>query len=156
MTPIFKLQRFGNLQRFGMLLVVGATFAHAQDSRAEAGEVAKTFNNMFVVLAEQKQWDSAEAYLMRAMEIARSLPESVQLAEVEENLALLEAHRGEFREAAQIMGDVIAIEGRMLSVDDPRIAQALATYSGYFAKINQKAQSRQAQERRRAIRRTTF
>ena len=150
MTPIF------NLQRFGMLLVLGATFAHAQDNRAEAGEVAKTFNNMFVVLAEQKQWDSAEPYLMRAMEIARSLPESIQLAEVEKNLALLEAHRGEFREAAQIMGDVIAIEGRTLSVDDPRIARSLATYSAYFAKINQKAQARQAQERRRAIRRTTF
>ena len=150
MTPIFRWQQFA------MLLVLGATFAQAQDSRAEAGEVAKTFNNMFVALAEQKQWDTAEPYLMRAMEIARSLPESVQLAEVEENLALLEAHRGEFREAAQIMGDVIAIEGRTLSVDDPRIAQSLATYSGYFAKINQKAQARQAQERRREIRRTTF
>jgi hypothetical protein len=156
MTPIFGLKPFWKLQLFGMLLVLGATFAHAQDSRAEAGEAVKTFNNMFAVLAEQKQWDSAEPYLMRAMEIARNLPESVQLAEVEQNLALLEAHRGEFREAAQIMGDVIAIEGRTLNVDDPRIAQSLATYSGYFANINQKAQARQAQERRRAIRRTTF
>lgn len=155
MAPIFKLQRFG------MLLVLGAALAHAQDSRAESGEAANRFTNMFVVLAEPQECDIAEprsmcAMEMPAMEIARTLPESMQLAELEENLALLKAHRGEFREAAQIMGDVIVIEGRTLSVDDPRIAQSLATYSDYFAKINQKAQTRQARERRREIRRTAF
>jgi hypothetical protein len=94
--------------------------------------------------------------LTRALEFAKTLPESAHLAEVEEDLARLEAISGQFREAAQIMGDVIVIEGRTLGVDDPRIALSLKTYSEYSAKINQKTQARQAQQRRQQIRRTTF
>ncbi len=83
---------------------------------------------MFIVVveqkqAEQKQWDDAEPYLLRALEIAKALPESVQLAEIEENLALLEAHREQFHEAAQTMELVIGIEERTLKPEDPRLAR---------------------------------
>ncbi len=128
--------------------------------------LALAFNNMFIVMveqkrAEQKQWDLAEPYVMRALEIAKALPESVQLAEIEENLALLEAHRGQFHEAAQTMELVIAIEERAIEArtmrpEDPRLAQSFESYSGYLKKINLRAQARQAQDRAKAIRRTFF
>jgi tetratricopeptide (TPR) repeat protein len=130
--------------------------------------LAMAYNNMFIVLverkeaerkeaerkeADEKQWANAELYLMRALEIAKVLPESVQLAEIEENLALLEAHRGQFHEAAQTMELVIAIEERTLKPEDPRMAQSLESYSGYLKKINRKAQARLAADRAKAIRR---
>jgi len=123
--------------------------------------LAMAFNNMFIVLAEQKRWDDAEPYLMRALEIAKALPESFQLAEIEENLALLQAHRGQFHEAAQTMELVIAIEDRTLRSGDSRLAlaarvQSLESYSGYLKKINQRAQARQAEDRAKAIRRALF
>jgi tetratricopeptide (TPR) repeat protein len=118
--------------------------------------LAMAFKNMFIVLAEEKQWDNAEPYLMRALEIARTLPESFQLAEIEENLALLEAHRSQFREASQTMELVIAVEERTLRLGDPRLAESLESYSSYLKKINQKAQARLAEDRAKAIRRTTF
>jgi len=134
---------------------------------AQSPVLAMAFNNMFIVLveqkgAEQKQWDNAEPYVMRALEIAKALPESVQLAEIEENLALLEAHRGQFHEAARTMELVIAIEeraieARTLRPEDPRLAlsarvQSLESYSRYLKKINQRAQARQAEDRAKAIR----
>jgi hypothetical protein len=118
--------------------------------------LALAFNNMFIVLAEQKRWSVAEPYLLRALEIAKALPESLQLAEIEENMALLEAQRGQFHEAARTMELVIAIEDRLLQPDDTRVARSLESYSSYLTKINQRAQARQAQDRAKAIRRTYF
>jgi tetratricopeptide (TPR) repeat protein len=118
--------------------------------------LAMAFKNMFIVLVEQKRWDESEPYLMRALEIAKALPESFQLAEIEENLALLQAHRGQFHDAAQTMELVIAIEDRTLRPRDPRVAQSLESYSGYLKKINQRAQARQAEDRAKAIRRALF
>jgi tetratricopeptide (TPR) repeat protein len=118
--------------------------------------LAMAFKNMFIVMAEQKRWDEGEPYLTRALEIAKVLPESFQLAEIEENLALLEAHRGQFQEAAQTMELAIGIEERTLKPEDPRLAQSLESYSDYLKKSNQKAQARQAQQRAKAIRRTFF
>ncbi len=123
--------------------------------------LAMAFNNMFIVLAEQKRWDDAEPYLSRALAIAKALPESVQLAEIEENLALLKAHRGQFHEAVQTMERVIAIEDRAIAdqtmkPEDPRVAQSLESYSSYLTKINLRAQARQAGDRAKAIRRTYF
>ena len=92
----------------------------------------------------------------RALEIAKALPESVQLAEIEENMALLEAQRGQFHEAARTMELVIASEDRLLQPDDTRVARSLESYSSYLNKINQRAQARQAQDRAKAIRRTYF
>jgi tetratricopeptide (TPR) repeat protein len=115
--------------------------------------LAVALKNMFIVLAEQKRWDDAEPYLMRALEIAKALPESFQLAEIEENLALLQAHRGQFHDAAQTMQQVIAIEDHTLRPEDLRVARSLESYSGYLKKINQRAQARQAEDRARAIRR---
>ncbi len=118
--------------------------------------LALAFKNMFIVLAELKQWDNGEPYLLRALEIDKALPESVQLAEIEENLALLEAHRGQFQVASQTMELVIGIEERTLKPEDSRLAESLESYSSYLTKINQKAQARQARERAKAIRRTFF
>jgi tetratricopeptide (TPR) repeat protein len=118
--------------------------------------LALAFKNMFIVMAEQKQWDNAEPYLLRALAIDKALPESIQLAEIEENLALLEAHRGQFHEATQTMEQVIAIEERTLRPEDPRLAQSLESYSTYLKKINQRAQARLAQDRAKAIRRTIY
>jgi tetratricopeptide (TPR) repeat protein len=122
--------------------------------------LAMAFKNMFIVLAEQKEWEDAEPYLMRALEIAEVLPESFQLAEIQENLALLQAHRGQFHEAVQTMELVIAIEERTLRSEDPRAlsarVQSLESYSSYLKKINQRAQARQAEDRAKAIRRTLF
>jgi tetratricopeptide (TPR) repeat protein len=115
--------------------------------------LALAFKNMFIVLAEQKRWEDSEPYLMRALEIDKALPESVQLAEIEENLALLQAHRGQFHEAAHTMAVVIDIESRTLKPQDPRVAQSLESYSGYLKKINQRAEARQAEDRAKAIRR---
>lgn len=120
--------------------------------------LAMAFKNMFIVLAEQKRWDDAEPYLLRALEVAKALPESFQLAEIEENLALLQAHRGQFHEAAQTMQQVIAIEDRTLRREDPRLAlsarvQSLESYSAYLKKSNQRAQARQVEDRAKAIRR---
>jgi tetratricopeptide (TPR) repeat protein len=128
----------------------------SEDRHSGSPALALAFNNMFIVLAEQKRWDDAEPYLLRALEIAKAIPESIQLAEIEENVALLEAHRGQFHEAAETMEQVIAIEDRTMRSEDPRLAQSLESYSGYLKKINQKAQARQAQDRARAIRRTFF
>lgn len=118
--------------------------------------LAMALNNMFIVLAEQKRWDDAEPYLMHGLEIAKALPESFQFAESKENLALLEAHRGQFHEAAQTMALVIAIEERTLGPEDPRLAQSFESYSGYLKKINQRAEARQAEDRAKAIRRAAL
>jgi tetratricopeptide (TPR) repeat protein len=120
---------------------------------SQSPTLALALNNMFVVLVEERQWDDAEPYLMRALEIAKALPESVQLTEIEENLAQLEAHRGQFHDAAQTMELVIAIEQRTLRPEDARLAQSFERYSGYLKKINQRAQARQAEDRAKAIRR---
>jgi tetratricopeptide (TPR) repeat protein len=119
---------------------------------AQNPALAMAFKNMFIVLAEEKRWNDAEPYLMRALEIAKALPESFQSAEIEENLALLQAHRGQFHDAAQTMKLVIAIEERTLRPEDPRVAQSLESYSGYLKKINQRAQARQVEDRAKAIR----
>jgi tetratricopeptide (TPR) repeat protein len=56
--------------------------------------LAIALNSMFVILAEQEQWDRAEPYLRRALAIGEEVfPESVQMAEFRENLALLNRHR---------------------------------------------------------------
>jgi tetratricopeptide (TPR) repeat protein len=111
------------------------------------------FNNMFIVLAEQKQWDQAEPYVLQAIEIAKSVPESALLADIEENHALLFAHRGQYREAVQTMEAVIAIEERTLGPEDPRLARSLESYAGYLKKNSQKSEARQAENRARGIRR---
>jgi tetratricopeptide (TPR) repeat protein len=111
------------------------------------------FNNMFIVMAEQKKWDGAEPYLLRALEIARALPDSPERADIEENMALLQAHRGEFHEAAQTMQQVIAIKERTLGPENPRLAGSLESYAGYLKKISQKAEAERAERRARMIRR---
>jgi Tfp pilus assembly protein PilF len=116
-------------------------------------ELEIAFNNMFIVLAEQKRWDRAEPYVLHALEIAQALPESVDRADVEENLALLQAHRNQFQEAAQTMQQVIAIEERTLQPDDPRLARSLDSYAGYLRKIRQKSEAERAEQRARIIRR---
>ena len=56
--------------------------------------LATALNSMFVILADQKQWDRAEPFLRRAIAIGQEVfPESPQMAEFRENLALLNAHR---------------------------------------------------------------
>lgn len=119
---------------------------------AHSVELEIAFNNTFIVLAEQKQWDQGERYLSRALEIAKAVPESAQSADVEENLALLQAHRGQYREAVQTMEQVIAIEERTLRPNDARLAQSLESYAGYLKKTSQKPEARRAEERARVIR----
>ncbi len=101
-------------------------------------ELEIAFNNMFIVLAEQKRWDQAEPYVLHALEIAKALPETAGRADVEEDLALLQAHRGQFRDAAQTMEHVIGIEERTLRPDDPRLARSLLSYAAYLRKIRHK------------------
>jgi len=123
---------------------------------ARSVELEIGFNNMFIVLAEQKQWDRAEPYLLRALEIGRALPDSPERADIEENLALLQAHRGEFHEAAQTMEQVVAMEERILGPEDPRLAGSLESYAGYLKKISHKAEAEQAERRARLIRRAAL
>jgi tetratricopeptide (TPR) repeat protein len=110
-------------------------------------------NNMFIILAEQKKWDQAEPFVQRALEIATALPESPDAADVEENLALLQAHRGQYRAAAQTMQQVIGIEERTLGPESPRLAGSLESYAGYLRKISQKSAAEQAERRARELRR---
>jgi Tfp pilus assembly protein PilF len=123
---------------------------------ARSVELEIGFNNMFIVLAEQKKWDRAEPYLLRALEIARALPDSPERADIEENLALLQAHRGEFHEAAQTMEQVITIEEQTLGPENPRLAGSLESYAGYLKKISHKAEAEQAERRARLIRRAAL
>lgn len=116
-------------------------------------ELEIAFNNMFIVLAEQKRWDQAEPYVLHALQIAQARPEDANRADVEENLALLQAHRGQFHEAAQTMQFAIGIEDRTLSPDDPRLARSLASYAAYLRKIRQKSDAERAEQRARLIRR---
>ena len=110
-------------------------------------------NNMFILLAEQKQWDEAEPYLRRALEIGAALPEDAQLADVKENLSLLQAHHGRFRQAVETMREVIAIEERTLGPQDQRLARSLDRYAGYLKKTSRASAARQAEDRARLIRR---
>jgi tetratricopeptide (TPR) repeat protein len=56
--------------------------------------LAIALNSMFVILVEQKQWDRAEPFLRRALAIGQEVfPDSPQMAEFRQNLALLTAHR---------------------------------------------------------------
>ncbi len=56
--------------------------------------LAIALNSMFVVLAEQQEWDRAEPYLRRALIIGQEVfPDSAQMTEFRQNLALLNAHR---------------------------------------------------------------
>ena len=119
-------------------------------------ELETAFNNMFIVLAEQKQWDPAEPYVLRALAIAKAVPENPLRADVEENLALLQAHRGQFREAVETMEQVIAIEERTLGTGSSRLAESLESYAAYLKKNSQKAEARRAEERARGIRRAAL
>jgi tetratricopeptide (TPR) repeat protein len=119
-------------------------------------ELEIAFNNMFIVLAEQKKWDQADAYVFRALEIAKAIPENAQRADIEENLALLQAHRSQFRDAARTMEDVIAIEERTLGPGNTRLAGSLESYAGYLRKISQKSEAQRAEERARGIRRAAL
>ena len=101
----------------------------------------------------QKQWDQAEPYVLHALEIAKELPESPTGADVQENLALLQAHRGQFHEAAETMQQVIAIEERTLKSDDARLARSLDSYAAYLRKSKQKSEAERAEQRARIIRR---
>ena len=114
-------------------------------------EMEIAYNNMFILLAEQKRWDEAEPYLHRALHAAYLLPENADRADVEENLALLEAHRGEFTEAVETMRRVIATEERMLGNQAPRLASSLASYATYLRKISQKSEAQRAEQRARVI-----
>jgi tetratricopeptide (TPR) repeat protein len=56
--------------------------------------LAIALNSMFVILAEQQQWDRAEPFLRRALAIGQEVfPESPQMKEFRENLTLLNTHR---------------------------------------------------------------
>lgn len=114
-------------------------------------ELSIAFNNMFILLAEQKQWDQAEPYLRRALAIARALPESPDQADIEQNLALLQAHRGHFEDAAESVRRAIAIEERTLGPEDARLAPALETYAAYLRKIGHKSEARKAEQRARQL-----
>jgi tetratricopeptide (TPR) repeat protein len=111
------------------------------------------FNNIFIVLAELKQWDAAEPYLNRALEIGATLPDNQTLADVDENAALLAAHRGQYRDAAAKMQRSVSIEEHTLPPGDPRLAQSLHTYAGYLKKSNQRAEAKQVEDRARQLRR---
>jgi tetratricopeptide (TPR) repeat protein len=119
-------------------------------------ELEIAFNNMFIVLAEQKKWDQAEPYVFRALEIAKTLPEDAQRADIEENLALLQAHRAQYRDAAQTMEHVIAIEERTLGPENRRLAASLESYAAYLRKISEKSEAQRAEERARGIRRAAL
>ncbi len=116
-------------------------------------QLAIALNNMFIILVEQKQWDKAEPYLEQAHEIAKTHAESAQLADIEENRALLLAHQGQFPEAVNAMREVLKIEQDTLKSDDPRVARSLESYAGYLRKISQKSEARQAELRAQSIRR---
>lgn len=111
------------------------------------------FNNMFIVLAEQDKWDAGEPYLKQALSIAQALPDSPEHADIEENLALLESHRGQFADAVKTMQHVIAIEEHTLGAENTRLAQSLESYAGYLRKTSQKAAAQRAEQRARLIRR---
>jgi tetratricopeptide (TPR) repeat protein len=119
-------------------------------------EFAKALNAMFVILVEQDQWDRAEPYLRRALQIGlKVFPDSLQMAEFRENLALLAAHRREFQAAASLLGDAIAAKEKILGARDPQLAESFENYSVYLKKINQKAEAKHAEERAREIRRAS-
>jgi tetratricopeptide (TPR) repeat protein len=119
-------------------------------------EVAKAYNGMFVILVEQNQWDEAEPFVRRALEIGQQVfPESIQMAEFRENLALVAAHRREFQAAASLLGDAISAKERILGANDPQLAESFETYSGYLKQINQKAEAKRAADRAREIRRAS-
>lgn len=116
-------------------------------------ELEIAFNNMFIILAEQKKWDQAEPYLKQALEISATLPVGPTEADVEENLALLQSHRRQFRDAAQTMQRVIAVEEKTLGPENQRLAESLESYAAYLRKNGQKAEAANAERRARTIRR---
>jgi tetratricopeptide (TPR) repeat protein len=118
-------------------------------------ELAKALNGMFVILVEQNEWDRAEPYLRRALQIGQQVfPDSIQMAEFRENLALLAAHHGEFQAAASLEGDAIASKQQLLGAKNPQLAESFEAYSGYLKKINQKSEARRAEAQAREIRKS--
>jgi tetratricopeptide (TPR) repeat protein len=118
-------------------------------------EFAKALNGMFVILVEQNDWDRAEPYLREALRIGQQVfPDSIQMAEFRENLALVAAHHGDFQAAAALQGDALVAKQKLLGAKDPQLAESLEAYSGYLKKINQKSEAKRAEARAREIRKT--
>lgn len=123
---------------------------------AHSRELEIAYNNMFIVLAEQKKWDAGEEYLSDARSIAGSLPDSLDRADIEENLALLQSHRGQFADAVKTMQRVIAIREQMLGPENPRLAASLESYAAYLRKTSQKAAAERIEQRARVMRRASL
>jgi hypothetical protein len=93
--------------------------------------------------------------LRRALQIGEQVfPDSVQMAEFRENLALLAAHHGEFQAAASLLGEAITAKEQILGAKAPQLVESLDTYSAYLKKINQKSEAKRAEARAKEIRKS--
>ena len=114
--------------------------------------IGAVLNNMFVILGGQKRFDEGEPYLRQALEIEeRSAPGTVRTEQMRGNLAALEASRGDWQSAADLLERVIAAEERSLGPNHPTLATALANYSEAMKHLNRKAEAKQAERRASAI-----
>jgi len=114
--------------------------------------IGAVLNNMFTILGAQKRFDEAEPYLRGALEISeRAEPHAMRTQQIRTNLATLEASRGNWGNAAEIMRKVIAEEERLLGSNDPAVAVALSNYSEALKHLNQKSEAKEAERRASAI-----
>jgi tetratricopeptide (TPR) repeat protein len=108
-------------------------------------------NNMFSILGAEKRFDEAETYLRRALVIAERSPGGIGVQQIRANQAALEAERGNWKIAADILEQVIAAEERLLGPQHPLLITALANYSEALKHLHHKAEAKQAERRALAI-----
>ena len=114
--------------------------------------IGAVLNNMFTILGAQKRFDEAEPYLRGALEIAEGAdPHSLRTQQFRTNLATLEASKGNWGSAAEIMRKVIGEEEQLLGKNDPAVATALSNYSEALKHLNQKSEAKDAERRANAI-----
>jgi tetratricopeptide (TPR) repeat protein len=119
---------------------------------ADHPEIALVSGNMFTVLEEQNRAAEGEPYLRRAIAIAeKAFPNGLKMANLQHCLAVLDADRENFQEAARLLEKVIATEERLLGPDHPQLGHTLEDYSLVLRRLHQKNQAKNVQNRANLI-----
>jgi tetratricopeptide repeat protein len=109
----------------------------------EAPELALVLGNMFTILTTEHRTEEGEPYLQRALAIGRkAFPGSLKMANLELCHASLEAHRSNYKEAAELLKGVIATQERLLGPEHPEVAHSLAAYATVLRHMHQKSEAK--------------
>jgi tetratricopeptide (TPR) repeat protein len=107
-----------------------------------------SLRNMFVILLAQRRMEEAESYLKRAEAIASSeFPESRKMAALRFDEAVLNARRGKFQEAADLLQQVVEMQERLLGSQHRELARSLMIYSEVLRRLHHRTEAQQLKKR---------